>query len=132
MTTEGIMTDGCATAVDALRTLLHHQCARDLVEESVCAKILPLRANLSWFAIKDDEKYRAHGLKGLSMDEKYKKVAEAVEELIEALGTAENKAIKIALADHHRVNRCFNLLGLIYLDWPSMELKDVGVGKKRK
>ena len=70
VTTEGIMTDGCATAVDALRTLLHHQCARDLVEESVCAKILPLRANLSWFAIKDDEKYRVHGLKGLGLDVK--------------------------------------------------------------
>ena len=33
VTAEGIMTDGCATTVDALRTLLHHQCARDLVEE---------------------------------------------------------------------------------------------------
>ena len=62
----------------------------------------------------------------------YKKVAEAVEELIGALGTAENKAIKIALADHHRVNRCFDLLGLIYLDWPFVELKDAEVGKKRK
>ena len=45
MTAEGIITDGCATAVDALRTLSHHQCAHDLVEEFVCAKVLPLRAN---------------------------------------------------------------------------------------
>ena len=62
----------------------------------------------------------------------YKKVAEAVEQLIGALGTDENKAIKIALADHHRVNRCFDLLGLIYPIWPSVELKDAEVGKKRK
>jgi len=62
----------------------------------------------------------------------YKKVAEAVEELIRALGTAENKAIKIALADRHCVNRCFDLFGLIYPDWPSVELKDVKVGKRRK
>ena len=55
-----------------------------------------------------------------------------MEELIEARGTTEYKAIKIALADHHRVNRCFNLLGLIYLDWSSMELNDAEVGKKRK
>ena len=62
----------------------------------------------------------------------YKKVAEAVEELIGALWTTENKAIKIALADRHHVNRCFDLLGLIYPDWPSVELKDAEVGKKRK
>ena len=46
----------------------------------------------------------------------YKKVAEAVEELIGALGTVENKAIKIALVDRHHFNRCFDLLGLIYPD----------------
>ena len=57
VTAEGIMTDGCAIAVDALRTLLHHQCARNLVEEFVCAKVLPLRANQSLFAVKDNEKY---------------------------------------------------------------------------
>ena len=39
VTTEGIMTDGCATAVDALRTLSHHQCVRDLVEELVCVMV---------------------------------------------------------------------------------------------
>ena len=62
----------------------------------------------------------------------YKKVAEAVEELIRALGTAENKAIKIPLADRHHVHRCFDLLGLIHPDWSSTELKDAEVGKKRK
>ncbi|XP_066351472.1 autophagy-related protein 23-like [Miscanthus floridulus] len=127
VTAEGIMTDGCAVAVDALRTLSHHQCARDLVEEF------------------DDEKYQARGLKGLGMDVKqawskvmrksntpaagvkvmYKKVVKAMEDLIGALGTAENKVIKIALADRHRVNRCFDLLGFVYLDWSSVELKDV-------
>ena len=115
-------------------------------------KVLPLRANRPWFAVKDNEKYRARGLKGLGLDVKqawskvlrksntlitgvkvmYKKVAEAVEELIGALGTAKNKAIKIALADRHRVNRCFDLLGLVYPDWPSMELKDSEVGKNKK
>ena len=43
----------------------------------------------------------------------YKKVAKAIKELIGALWNTKNKAIKIALADRHRVNRCFNLLGLV-------------------
>jgi hypothetical protein len=123
-----------------------------LVEEFVCVKVLPLRANQSWFTVKDDEKYRARGLKGLGVDVKqawskvlrksstlaarvkvvYKKVVESVEELIGALGTTKNKAIKIALADRHRVNRCFDLLGLVYPDWPCVELKDAEGGKKRK
>lgn len=152
MTAEGIMMDGCAVAIDALRTLSRHQCARDLVEEFVCANVLPLRANKSWFAVRDDEKYCVQVLKGLGLDVKqawakvlrksnivaasvkvvYKKVAEAAEELIGALGNAENKAIKIALANRHGVNHYFDLLGLVYLDWPSMESKDVDVGKKRK
>ena len=100
-------------------------------------KVLPLRANQSWFAVKDDEKYRACGLKGLGVDVKqawskvlqksnssatgvkvmYKKVAEAIEELIGALGNTETKAIRIALADRHHVNRVFDLLGLAYPDW---------------
>ena len=62
----------------------------------------------------------------------YKKVAKAVEGLIRALGTQENKAIKVALADRQCVNRCFDLLGLTYPDWPSMELKDAKGSKKRK
>ena len=60
VTSEGVMTDACAAAVDALKILSRHQCVRDLVEEFVCAKVLPLRAV-------------------------YKKVAEATEELIGAL-----------------------------------------------
>ena len=55
-----------------------------------------------------------------------------MEELIRALGTAENKAIKIAMADRHHVNRCFDLLGLVYPDWPSKEPKDSEVGKNKK
>ena len=58
MTAEGIMTNGCATAMDALRTLSHHQCVRDLVEEFVCAKVVPLRADQAWFTVKDDEQYQ--------------------------------------------------------------------------
>ena len=48
MTADSGMTDGCAAAVDALRTLSCQQCVHDLVEEFVCAKVLPLRANQSW------------------------------------------------------------------------------------
>jgi hypothetical protein len=40
-----------------LRVLSLQQCARDLVEEYVCAKVLPLRASQVWFAVRDDEKY---------------------------------------------------------------------------
>ena len=69
MTADGVMIDGCAAAVDVLR-IWHHQCARDLVEEFVCAKVLPLRANQAWFVVKDDERYREHGLKGLGVNGK--------------------------------------------------------------
>lgn len=55
-----------------------------------------------------------------------------MDELIGALGTTKNKAMKVALADRHRVNRCFGLLGLVYPDWPSVELKDAAASKKRK
>jgi hypothetical protein len=65
VTSEGIMIDACAAAIDALRALLCHLCARNLVEEFVCVKVLPLRADQAWFMVKDDEKYRARGLKGL-------------------------------------------------------------------
>ena len=70
MTADSGMTDGCAAAVDALRILLHHQCARSLVEEFVCVKVLPLRANQAWFVVKVDERYREHGLKGLGVNVK--------------------------------------------------------------
>jgi hypothetical protein len=68
VTSEGIMTDACAAVVDALRALSCHLCARDLVEEFVCAKVLPLRADQAWFVVKDDEKYQACSLKGLSVN----------------------------------------------------------------
>jgi hypothetical protein len=70
VTTEGFMIDSCAAVVDALRVLLCQQCACDLVEEYVYAKVLPLRASQAWFAIRDDEKYQAQGLKGLGVDVK--------------------------------------------------------------
>ena len=41
-----------------------------MVEEFVCTKVLPLRASQSWFNVKDDERYQAHGLKGLGIDVK--------------------------------------------------------------
>lgn len=47
VTSKAIMTDGCVAIVDALRALSCHQCARDLVEEFLCTKVLPLRANQS-------------------------------------------------------------------------------------
>ena len=56
--------------MDALRILSCHQCARDLVEEFVCAKVVPLRADQAWFAVKDDERYRGQGLKGLGINVK--------------------------------------------------------------
>ena len=102
--------------------------------------------------VKDAEWYWGRGLKGLGVNVKqawskvfqksysstadvktvYKKVVEAIEGLIGALSTQENKAIKVALADHQRVNRCFDLLGLTYPDWLSVELKGAEGSKKRK
>lgn len=67
---DAIKTDDCAAVVDALRALSRHQCAQDLVEEFVCAKVLPLRAGQAWFDVKDDERYQACGLKGLGIDVK--------------------------------------------------------------
>jgi len=57
VTTDSVSTDGCAMAVDALRILPRHHCARDLVEEFVCAKVLLLEANQAWFVVKDDDRY---------------------------------------------------------------------------
>ena len=62
----------------------------------------------------------------------YKKVSKAVEELIGSLGNTETKVIRIALADHHHVNRSFDLLGLSYPNWPQVDLKEAEGGKKRK
>ena len=68
VTSKCVMMDACAAAVDALRALSCHQCARDLVEEFVCAKALPLKAIQTWFAVRDDERYRAWGLRRLGVD----------------------------------------------------------------
>jgi len=62
------MMDAYVATVDALRALSRHQYARDLVEEFVCAKVLPLKANQTWFAVRDDERYRSWGLRGLRVD----------------------------------------------------------------
>ena len=70
MTLDAVMTDGCLAVVDALRALSCHQCMRDLVEEFLCAKVIPLRVNQSWFDVKDDVMYRGHGLKGLGINVK--------------------------------------------------------------
>jgi hypothetical protein len=146
---DAIKTDGCAAVVDVLT---RHQCARDLVEEFVCAKVLPLRAGQTWFDVKDDERYQARGLKGLGIDVKqawlrvfhrsgssvagvkdvYKKVAEATEELIGALGNTEIKAIRATLADRHRVIQVFDLLGLTNPDWPQVESGMPRVGRRGK
>jgi len=113
---------------------------------------IPLKANQVWFTVRDDELYRGRGLKGLGIDVKqawakviqkskismegvkalYRRVAETIEDLIGALGTAENKVVKVALADRPRVNRCFDLLGLTYPDRPMVDLKDAEGGRKRK
>jgi hypothetical protein len=48
---EYMMTDGCVAAVDAFRLLSCQQCARDLVEEYVCAKFVPLWRSQVWFDV---------------------------------------------------------------------------------
>jgi hypothetical protein len=134
---DAIKTDGCAAVVDVLT---RHQCARDLVEEFVCAKVLPLRAGQTWFDVKDDERYQARGLRvfhrsGSSVagvKDVYKKVAEATEELIGALGNTEIKAIRATLADRHRVIQVFDLLGLTNPDWPQVESGMPRVGRRGK
>lgn len=65
---EHVATDECVAAVDALRQLSRHQCARDLVEEYVCARYVPLRKDQVWFEVRDDEKYRSWRLKYLRLD----------------------------------------------------------------
>ena len=62
----------------------------------------------------------------------YKKVSEAVEELIGSLGNTEAKVIRIALADHQCVNQSFDLLGWTYPNWPQVDFKESKGGKKRK
>jgi hypothetical protein len=148
---EAMMTDGCHAAIDTLWVLLRCQCTRDLVEEFLCAKVLPLRAKQEWFAMKDDERYQEKGLKGLVIDvnavwEKilmkskkcseglnaiYREVEAMVENLVGKLGAVKIKVINAAHGDHHRLNRVYDLLGITYTDWPS-PADDVGGGKKRK
>lgn len=93
-----------------------------------------------------------HGPKGLCIDVKqawsrvlqkssslvaaikavYMEVAEPIEKLVSGLGNTEIRVIHVALANHHRVNHAFDLLGLTYPDWPLVELKEARGSKKRK
>ena len=41
---EGVRTEICCRVVDALRVVAQYQCAQDLFEEFLCAKVVPLRA----------------------------------------------------------------------------------------
>lgn len=49
-----------------------------------------------------------------------------------ALLLPELKLIKKAFADCHQVNRCFDILGLGYPDWPVVDSTGADVGGKRK
>jgi hypothetical protein len=62
----------------------------------------------------------------------YERVSEQVKGLVGPLMLPENKLIKKALADHHRVNRCFDILGRGYPNWPTVDPPRGEVGGKRK
>ena len=44
---KAIMIDGFLVVVDALRALARHQCAQDLIEEFLCAEVLPLKVEFA-------------------------------------------------------------------------------------
>jgi hypothetical protein len=147
-----VVTDGCAAAVDALRVLSRQQYARDLVQVHVCAKFIPLRRSLVCFDIWDEKRYGPRGQKGFGINlqeawrkviekcsslsncikDVYERVARQVEDLVGPLMRPKIKAIRKALGGHRRVNRCFNILGLGYPDWPTVDLSRSEVGGKRK
>lgn len=54
------------------------------------------------------------------------------EDLVEPLRPVELKAIKKAVNSCRRVNRCFNLLGAAYSDYPSAKAYGSDAGSKRK
>jgi len=64
---EASSTVGCLAAVNAIRILSRQQCGRDLVEEFLCAKVVPLLWDQVWFDVRDDAKYAPWGLKFLKM-----------------------------------------------------------------
>jgi hypothetical protein len=62
----------------------------------------------------------------------YECVVEQVEDLVGPLMLLETEAIRKALGGHCRVNWCFDILGLGYPDWPTMDPSGGEVGGKRK
>jgi hypothetical protein len=61
----------------------------------------------------------------------YRLVEKEVENLVGPLMTPELKLIWNALDKRWRVNRCFDLLGIVYPDWPP-DASGSEVGGKRK
>ena len=62
LTVEGAVTEASQVVFDAMRDLEQHQCARDVFEEFVCAKVVPLWGAEKWFTI-SEERYKEKGLK---------------------------------------------------------------------
>jgi hypothetical protein len=121
----------------------------------MCVKFVPLWRSLVWFDIRDEERYGSRGLKGfgINLQEAWRKVIERcsslsdgikavcarvavqVEDLVGPLMLLEIKAIRKALGGRRLVNRCVDILGLGYPDWPTMDLgvggsKDIGTSKR--
>lgn len=141
---EGAATDACLTAIDALRAMARHQCARDLFEKFLCAKVVPLQDDERWFSV-SDERYKDKVLKccgcclgeGAEIKAKsheaglarvLKTVSVAAEEIVGSLGSVEIRSIRSALSDRWRLNRVFDLLRVTYSDWPYPS-SDAGAGK---
>lgn len=148
---EASSTVGCLAAVDAIRILSRQQCGRDLVEEFLCAKVVPLLRDQVWFDVRDDAKYAPWGLKFLKMNlksvgrdliamrwtpaEGAGRVLEIVkesEDLVGLLMSSELKGIMDALNSRCRVNRCFDLIGVVYPNYPSVAASGSEGGPKRK
>jgi hypothetical protein len=62
----------------------------------------------------------------------YKLVEKKVENLVGPLLTPELKLIWNALDKRWRINRCFDLLGIVYPDWPLVDASGSEVDGKRK
>lgn len=115
-------------------------------------EVCPVTPDQVWFEVHDDAKYELRGLKFLRLDlmslcrgvvDKGRTPAEGValvfeavkgevEDLVGPLMTPELKLIKKVLDSRRRVNRCFDLLGVAYSDWPSPEASGSEAGVKRK
>lgn len=122
------------------------------MEEFLCAKITPLTRGFDWFSVRDDAKYAVRGLKFLRLDlksswsgvtSKARTHAEGAsrvvgivkrkcEDLVGPLEPAELKRIKKFVNSRRRINRCFDLLGATYDDYPSVDASGSEGGPKRK